>query len=177
MLILIILTVLLVIIFNRNKYTKIKLSKYNSNISKLQEKSLHRNIKRACKKYDYDDVLDIYTTMIIETNCRNIIGDNGDSIGYFQLQIPTTNYMYDKYKNEYKLKKLKSKFLLRILKKRQMTYCVLLKKYLSSNYDKRGAVLSYNAGENGFKTGKYNSNYWRKYQKVYNELKNIMKEE
>lgn len=101
--------------------------------------------------------------MMIETNGRNVLGDNGNSIGYFQLQFQAIWYVWEFFPE---LKKdITTESLLSNPKyQAQLATSYLFLMYRNTKYDLHKSIERYNGGGD--------PNYLAKYIKWYTHILN-----
>lgn len=144
------------------------LKEVNPNLSVSRAKILSRYIIKYSKEFNVPSI-DIISLGIVETHLKNFNGDNGKSIGYFQLRVGTCNDLYRWYKNKYNLPKIRNDKELLNSVKAQVLYTTLnlahLKKRTKNN---KSMFLAYNAGLWGYLSGKYTTAYYVKIKKAKN---------
>jgi len=99
--------------------------------------------------------------MMVETNGRNILGDNGNSIGYFQLQFQAIWYVWEFFP-ELKKDLDTDKLLSNPKYQAQLATSYLFLMYRNTDYDLHKAIERYNGGGD--------PNYLVKYISYYKQI-------
>lgn len=103
----------------------------------------------------------VISIMMVETNGRNVLGDNGHSIGYFQLQFQAIWYVW-MYFPELKRSVDKDKLVSNPKYQAQLATCYLCLMYINSEKDLHKAIERYNGGGD--------PNYLTKYLTYYKHI-------
>lgn len=153
----------------------LKIKKLQPRIKQERAEFLATSIAKYSRRHDIDSDL-IIAIGFMESSYINQYGDNGGSVGYFQLQLPTIDTIYKNYGRTYDLPKITSKEELFVSVDTQILYMVmnikLIQKVLKTT-DERAILLSYNAGIGGYKKGAYNGNYYLKYRDIIGKIGGI----
>ncbi len=142
---------------------------YNSKIREDEIVALEKIIHKYEKMYGVNRYV-VYSIIATESNFRNVFGDNGESIGYGQIQFPTAMFVKKKFGLHEDLSRE------RLIEDidLQLKYTVLYIKYLYelNDNDVKATLLSYNAGPLNFKKNRFNSQYYEKVSKNYTYILN-----
>jgi len=120
---------------------------------------IYEQLDYICYKYNVMIAPEMMVSiMMIETNGRNVLGDNGHSIGYFQLQFPAIWYVWEFFPE---LKKnITTESLLSNPKyQAQLATSYLFLMYRNTNYDLHKSIEWYNGGGDPNYLSKYMSRY------------------
>ncbi|KUK15697.1 MAG: Uncharacterized protein XD53_0874 [Petrotoga mobilis] len=103
---------------------------------------------------EYVYPIELLAIGIVETNFKNIKGDNGDSLGYFQIQAPTYWYLKHNYPEFYQRINFLEPWYWDMVKERpdvQLMTSILYLYDIKLRYGEEDAYSIYNGGSEAYK--------------------------